>query len=166
MESVSIIKYIKNSSCNFVLIRKNSIFQIFSPNNCCQLDLNHPLGDPNDRTLRTSERKILIPQLMRERARKVKCIPEVKEFEKCAQENGILMPFKCQPQNNKMKECLGYWFYNEDFQKECTDIYLSERSEYRRTGVSKKQRAQAEHYLKEHRRQQEQQQQQQSANST
>lgn len=119
------------------------------------------LGDPNDKTLRTSERKILIPQLMRERARKIKCIPEVKEFEKCAQANGILMPFKCQPQNNKMKECLAYWFYNEDFQAECTQIYLDERSDYRRTGVSKKERLRVEQYLKEEK----EQQQQQSANS-
>lgn len=96
---------------------------------------------------------------MRERARKLKCIPEVKEFEKCAQENGLLMPFKCQSQNSTMKDCLAYWFYNEEFKNECTQIYLDERSEYRRTGISKKERLRVQEYLKEQR-------QQQSANSS
>lgn len=70
------------------------------------------------------------------------------------------MPFKCQPQNNKMKDCLAKWYYNDEFKNECTQMYLEDRSEYRRTGISKKQRERAEQYLKEH------QQQQQSANST
>lgn len=81
---------------------------------------------------------------MRERSKKVKCLAEVREFEQCALDNGILLPFKCQPQNHKMKDCLGYWFNNEAFKEECTQIYLDERSEYRRTGISKKQQLRAE----------------------
>lgn len=78
--------------------------------------------------------------MMRDRARKIKCIPEVKEFEKCAKETGLMMPFKCKEPTDKMKECLAYWFYNDDFKNECTKLYLDERSEYRRTGISKKQK--------------------------
>lgn len=96
------------------------------------------LGDPDDRTLRTSERKVLIPQLIRERARKIKCVTEVSAFEKCCKEHGLMMSFNCKPQTEKFKECMARWYYNEDFVKECTQIYLDERSEYRRTGVSKK----------------------------
>lgn len=81
---------------------------------------------------------------MRERARRMKCIPEVTEFEKCAKESGLLMPIKCREPTDKMKECLKFWFYNDDFQNECTKIYLDERSEYRRTGISKKQKLRME----------------------
>lgn len=78
--------------------------------------------------------------MLRKRAREVKCIPEVAEFEKCAKGSGILMPFKCQGPTDKLKECMKYWFYNDEFINECTNMYLDERSEYRRTGISKKQK--------------------------
>lgn len=97
-------------------------------------------GDPDDKRLRTSERKVLIPQLLRKRAREVKCVPEVAEFEKCAKESGLLMPFQCRAPTDKLKECMKYWFYNDEFVNECTKMYLDERSEYRRTGISKKQK--------------------------
>lgn len=87
-----------------------------------------------------SERKILIPQLIRERARKVKCVDEVSAFEKCCKENGLLITFKCKEPTSKLKECMAHWFYNEDFNQECRNIYLEQRSEYRRTGISKKQK--------------------------
>lgn len=70
----------------------------------------------------------------------MKCVSEVAEFEKCAKESGILMPFKCRAPTDKLKECLAYWFHNEEFVNECTQMYLDERSEYRRTGISKKQK--------------------------
>lgn len=78
---------------------------------------------------------------MRERARRVKCIPEVHEFEKCAKESGLLLPFLCRQPTDKMKECLAHWFLDDGFKNECTQMYLEERSEYRRTGISKKQKA-------------------------
>lgn len=37
---------------------------------------------------------------------------------------------------------MGRWYYNEEFIQESTQIYLDERSEYRRTGISKKQKEQ------------------------
>lgn len=97
-------------------------------------------GDPDDKRLRTSERKILIPQLMRERARKIKCIDEVQSFEKCCKSTGLLSPFQCKSETAKLKDCMGKWFYNDEYIQECTQIYLNERSEYRRTGISKKQK--------------------------
>lgn len=39
---------------------------------------------------------------------------------------------------------MGRWFYNQDFIKECTEIYLNERSEFRKTGIFKKQRGRLE----------------------
>ncbi|XP_031622365.1 COX assembly mitochondrial protein homolog [Contarinia nasturtii] len=102
----------------------------------------HGLGDPDDKRLRTSERKVLIPQLIRKRSREVKCLAEVRAFEKCAKDNGLLVTFKCGDVTDKLKDCMAHWFYNEDFNKECTQIYLDERSEYRRTGISKKHKEQ------------------------
>lgn len=37
-----------------------------------------------------------------------------------------------------MKECLTYWYRNPEFVNKCTEEYLDERSEYRRTGIKKK----------------------------
>jgi len=39
-----------------------------------------------------------------------------------------------------MKECMEKWYHNEDFIQECTEQYLNERSEFRKTGIPKKQR--------------------------
>lgn len=50
------------------------------------------------------------------------------------------MIIMCRKENEKMKACMEKWYYNDDFIKECTEQYLNERSEYRRTGMSKKQR--------------------------
>lgn len=97
-------------------------------------------GDPEDKTLRVSERKILIPQLIRERARKVKCVEEVAAFQQCAKDNGLLVTFNCRQPTEKLKECLAYWFHDAEFNNECKQIYLEQRTEYRTTGVSKKQK--------------------------
>lgn len=75
---------------------------------------------------------------MRDRARDEKCSPEITEFQKSAKDNGVLLPFENKQPTDKMKECLAQWFLNEDFKNECTQIYLDERSEYRRTGIPKK----------------------------
>lgn len=61
-------------------------------------------------------------------------------FGECCKSMGLMMPFKCKVETEKLKECMGKWFYDEHFVNECTEIYLDQRSEYRRTGISKKQR--------------------------
>lgn len=60
------------------------------------------------------------------------------EFNKCVLEYGFKMVVKCREENEKMKACMKEWFYNDDFIQECTEQYLSERSEYRRTGIPKR----------------------------
>lgn len=34
-----------------------------------------------------------------------------------------------------MQECLQYWFKDQEFRDHCTEEYIKERSEYRRTGI-------------------------------
>ncbi|XP_053675384.1 COX assembly mitochondrial protein homolog [Anopheles nili] len=98
----------------------------------------HGLGDPEDRRLRKVEIEVLIPKIMRERAKKEKCTAEVQAFEECCKGSGLFMVSKCQEQNDALKACSMQWYRNDAFKKECTDIYLAERREFRRTGLPKK----------------------------
>lgn len=101
-------------------------------------------GDPDNTSMRRVEIDVLIPKLMRERTKTEKCVPEVAAFEKCCQSTGISMVVKCQAENKALKECSLRWFRDEDFREECKKIYLERRSEYRRTGLTTKQRAAAD----------------------
>jgi len=98
------------------------------------------LGDPNDKTLRRVELDVLIPKKMREKAKQEKCAKEVAEFQKCCTEHNIGLVVACQDTNQKMRECLTHWFRNEGFIKQCTEEYLQERTEYRKTGITQKQK--------------------------
>lgn len=100
----------------------------------------HGLGDPNDKSLRKVEVEVLIPKIMRDRARAEQCLPEVKAFESCCKDNSLLMVINCRKQNDALKSCLANWYGNETFKNECKEIYLNERSEYRATGIPKKHR--------------------------
>ena len=80
---------------------------------------------------------------MRQRAKDEKCIPEVQEFESCCSKSNIFMVVTCRKQNDAMKECFTKWYGDETFKKECKEIYLKDRTEYRRTGLTKKQKAAA-----------------------
>lgn len=97
----------------------------------------HHAGDPNDTSLRKVETEVLIPKIMRNRAKTEKCKEVVGEFETCCKANGLSMVVRCRPQNAAMQSCYEQWYRNDEFVKECTAIYLAERSEYRRTGVPK-----------------------------
>lgn len=98
------------------------------------------VGDPNDKTLRKVEKEVLIPKIMRERAKTEKCVDLVKDFGECCKENGLLMVVKCRKENAVMRDCYEKWYTNESFINECTDMYLAQRTEYRRSGITKKQR--------------------------
>ncbi|XP_018318105.1 COX assembly mitochondrial protein homolog isoform X2 [Mycetomoellerius zeteki] len=98
-------------------------------------------GDPSDKSLRKVEKNVLVPKLMRERIKSEKCVNEVKEFHDCCLNSGLLNVIKCRKENDKMIACMKEWFFNQDFIKECTEQYLEERSEFRRTGIPKKQRS-------------------------
>lgn len=95
------------------------------------------IGDPNDKTLRKVEKEVLIPKLMRDKAKKEKCNKEVSEFERCCKDSSLLMVVKCRKENSALRECLANWYNNEEFRMLCTEEYLKERSEFRRTGVKK-----------------------------
>lgn len=77
---------------------------------------------------------------MRELAKTQKCVPEVAAFESCCKEKGLLMAFSCRPQNEALRDCQTVWYKNDTFIGECTEIYLKRRAEYRRTGLTVKQR--------------------------
>ncbi|XP_023952332.1 COX assembly mitochondrial protein homolog [Bicyclus anynana] len=97
----------------------------------------HGLGDPDDKSLRKVEIEVVIPKLMREVAKAEKCVKEVDEFNKCCIASSLLMVVKCREENSVMKSCLTSWYDNQEFRQRCTDLYLNERSEYRRTGIRK-----------------------------
>uniref|UniRef100_A0A1B0G9B8 COX assembly mitochondrial protein n=1 Tax=Glossina morsitans morsitans TaxID=37546 RepID=A0A1B0G9B8_GLOMM len=100
----------------------------------------HGKGDPEDLSLRKVEMEVMIPKVMRDRAKEFHCNKEVKAFESCCKENGISMVITCRKENSALKDCLTSWYQNENFKEECKQIYLQERSEYRRTGIPKKHR--------------------------
>lgn len=78
---------------------------------------------------------------MRDRAKKYHCSEVVKAFETCCKANSIMMVVRCRAENDALKTCLTKWYRDEDFVKECTEIYLKDRAEYRSSGLTKKQRA-------------------------
>jgi hypothetical protein len=43
-------------------------------------------GHPDDKSLRKVETEVLIPKIMRDRAKAEKCVPEVKAFEECCKD--------------------------------------------------------------------------------
>uniref|UniRef100_A0A336MRM7 COX assembly mitochondrial protein n=1 Tax=Culicoides sonorensis TaxID=179676 RepID=A0A336MRM7_CULSO len=100
----------------------------------------HGLGDPDDRTLRKVEIDVMIPKILRERTKTLKCPDQVREFESCCKERGLMMWWSCRKQNDALKACQLKWYADEEFKNECKEIYLAERAEYRRTGYTKKQR--------------------------
>lgn len=100
----------------------------------------HIAGDPNDQSLRKVEMNVLIPKKVRDISKKEKCPDEIQKFEFCAKETGLLMPMKCRRENTVMIECLQKWFEDEEFNLRCKTEYLKERTEYRKTGITKQMR--------------------------
>ncbi|XP_073534126.1 COX assembly mitochondrial protein homolog [Phyllobates terribilis] len=94
-------------------------------------------GTAEDHGLRHVEKDVLIPKLMREKAR-VRCAEQVEAFSKCCQENGFLMVVKCRDENAALKECLTKHYNDPTFYEECKQEYLKEREEYRKTGIPSK----------------------------
>ncbi|OQR77133.1 hypothetical protein BIW11_07307 [Tropilaelaps mercedesae] len=96
------------------------------------------LGDPNDKTLRVVEKEILIPQIMRDRTREEKCVEQVEAFGMCAKREGFSVVFKCRKENATMVSCMEKWYNDAEFNKECTEQYLAQRTYYRETGIRRK----------------------------
>ncbi|CAF1333953.1 unnamed protein product [Didymodactylos carnosus] len=84
------------------------------------------IGDLDDKSLRHVGLEVCIPQIVRDRGH---------PFGKCSEEHGGFMAvFKCRKELKQMNDCLTKWFQDEEFRKECIDIYLDERTKYRSTG--------------------------------
>lgn len=98
----------------------------------------HGLGDPDDLSLRTVEKEVMIPKKMRDIARIEKCVKEVEKFTECCKESSVLMVLSCRKQNSALRSCLEHWYQDPDFKERCKKEYLQERSEYRRTGIKLK----------------------------
>ncbi|XP_074051743.1 COX assembly mitochondrial protein homolog isoform X1 [Macrotis lagotis] len=96
---------------------------------------------PTDDHLRHVEKDVLIPKIMREKARE-RCSDQVQDFTKCCKDSGFLMVVKCRKENSALKECLIAHYTNPDFYEECKMEYLKEREEFRKTGISTKNRLQ------------------------
>jgi len=80
----------------------------------------------------------MIPIKMREKAKAEKCSEEVRAFSECCKSSSLAMVLTCKDQNETLKTCLTRWYKDDEFKKLCTEEYLKERSEYRRTGIKKK----------------------------
>ncbi len=89
-------------------------------------------------TLRKVEKDVMVPIKMRDRGKTEKCTELVTSFSECCKDAGLLMVVTCRKENSALKACLTKWYNDEGFKKECTEQYLKERSEYRRTGIKHK----------------------------
>lgn len=87
--------------------------------------------------MRKVEVEVVIPKLMREKAKTEKCIKEVEDFNKCCKASSLFMVFKCRDENSALKSCMAKWYNDEKFKNVCTEEYLQQRSEYRKTGIKK-----------------------------
>lgn len=104
----------------------------------------HGIGDPDDKSLRKVEVDVMVAKKIRDIARAEKCVQEVEAFTECCKANNLLMVIKCRQENSRLKECLTKWYNDEGFKEYCKNLYIEERSEYRRTGIPTKQRLQQE----------------------
>ncbi|XP_044273644.1 COX assembly mitochondrial protein homolog isoform X4 [Varanus komodoensis] len=91
-----------------------------------------------EQTLRHVEKDVLIPKLMREKAKEL-CSDKVQAFTKCCQDTGVLMVVKCQEENKALKACLTGYYTDPAFYEECKLEYLKQREEFRATGIPQKQ---------------------------
>ncbi|CAJ1061826.1 PREDICTED: COX assembly mitochondrial protein homolog [Xyrichtys novacula] len=91
--------------------------------------------------LRHVEKDVLIPKMMREKA-KERCAEKVEAFNHCCKESGFFMVFKCREENAALKECLTIHYNDPSFFEECKQEYIREKLEYERTGIPAKNRKQ------------------------
>ncbi|KAK5862619.1 hypothetical protein PBY51_017991 [Eleginops maclovinus] len=91
--------------------------------------------------LRHVETDVLIPKMMREKAKEI-CVEKVEAFNHCCKDAGFLMVVKCREQNAALKECLMIHYKDPAFFEQCKQEYIQEKLEYLRTGVATKNRKQ------------------------
>jgi len=91
--------------------------------------------------LRHVETDVLIPKMMREKA-KERCVQNVEAFNHCCKDAGFFMVLKCREENAALKECLTVHYRDPVFYEECKKEYIQEKLEFQRTGISTKKRVQ------------------------
>ncbi|XP_023116755.1 COX assembly mitochondrial protein homolog [Amphiprion ocellaris] len=91
--------------------------------------------------LRHVEKDVLIPKMMREKA-KERCAEKVEAFNHCCKDSGFFMVFKCREENAALKECLTLHYKDPVFFEECKQEYIREKLEFERTGIPTKSRKQ------------------------
>ncbi|XP_056099682.1 COX assembly mitochondrial protein homolog isoform X1 [Rhinichthys klamathensis goyatoka] len=74
--------------------------------------------------LRHVETDVLIPKMMREKA-KERCVQNVDAFNRCCKDSGFFMVFKCREENAALKECLTRHYLDPVFFEECKQEYLT-----------------------------------------
>jgi len=99
----------------------------------------HGLGDPDDRTLRKVESDVLIPKQMKKEAHMI-CSDYVKAFSECGKKEGYWSVINCRKEVNEMNKCVGDEFSKPELRRRCTEAYLERRSEFRRTGLTMKEK--------------------------
>ncbi|MBN3325907.1 COXM1 protein, partial [Atractosteus spatula] len=92
-------------------------------------------------SLRHVEKDVLIPKMMREKAKEY-CSEKVDAFSQCCRKSGFLMVLKCREENSALKECLTAYYKDPAFYEECKQEYLKEKEDFQRTGISAKNRKQ------------------------
>ncbi|XP_030637317.1 COX assembly mitochondrial protein homolog [Chanos chanos] len=97
--------------------------------------------NPQEPHLRHVETDVLIPKMMREKA-KERCSKQVEAFTQCCKETGFFMVFRCQDENAALKECLTAHYQDPTFYEECKQEYIKEKQEYEKTGIPMKNRKQ------------------------
>ncbi|KAG7229412.1 hypothetical protein INR49_012803, partial [Caranx melampygus] len=98
-------------------------------------------ANPEEIQLRHVEKDVLIPKMMREKA-KERCAERVAAFNHCCKESGFFMVFKCREENSALKECLTLHYNDPTFFEECKQEYIREKLEFERTGIPTKNRKQ------------------------
>ncbi|XP_042278598.1 COX assembly mitochondrial protein homolog [Thunnus albacares] len=91
--------------------------------------------------LRHVETDVLIPKMMREKA-KERCAEKVEAFNHCCKESGFFMVLKCREENSALKDCLTLHYKDPAFFEECKQEYIQEKLEFQRTGIPAKNRKQ------------------------
>ena len=106
----------------------------------------------DDPTLRKVEKDVVIPKIMKDRARLVDCVEEVKVFNKCVSKykksyEKYLTFIYCKPESNAMLKCMNDLFVDYDYYLKCKDIFLKEKKLYELTKLDKKDRNTLKNYV-------------------
>lgn len=110
----------------------------------------HGVGDPDDMTLRKMEKNLLIPQIRRKIVNKEKCPKEIEEYQDCVCKTDLIFAaFRCKDLKLKMANCLEFWNEDEDLYRRAKNVYLEERREYRKTGITKETKEYLTKYINE-----------------